>query len=367
MLALTEDGAVAINDETQDGRRLRWMRRLRAKILAKLKHGTRSGDILKRVRGCGYALGTTVEIRLVNGRAFVHGLKSCGNIWSCATCAQRIRVRRQQELETALQTHTATGGSLMMLTLTMRHHERQSLEQLLNDLQASWTNLQSKSSFRHLMTFTPGFVRALEITYGDNGWHPHFHIIIPVPVDMSEEAARRRWEELRLPWSASLKTVSKQKTNSHSIEHGFDLLWFGADAPNAAAYVTKLTKEATLSTSKTRGATRDPFTLLDDESAKSTAMFLEYIEATADRRALTYSDGLKKILGIDFKPKSDEELADDNDVVGEHALEIMGSYWNQMSNRDQLGMMEWCEFQFLYDTPPKVFVSSRGACGADPP
>ena len=366
MLLATDHGIEAITDESGGARYLRWMRRLRAKILAKITHGTRSGDILKRVRGCGFALGATVEIRTVNGKAFYHGLKSCGNIWTCATCAQRIRVRRQQELERALQHHTATGGGLMMITLTMRHHDRQDLQQLLDDLQASWTNLQAKSSFRSLMTFTPGFVRALEVTYGNNGWHPHFHVIIPVPPTMSEDVARARWEALRLPWSASLATINGQRTDHHSIEHGFDLLWFGADAPNAAQYVTKLAKEATLSQSKTSGATRDPFTLLDDSSPQSTAMFLEYVEATADRRALTYSDGLKHLLGLQG-PKDDKELADDNEVVGVHALEMTANYYNGLTTHEQIALLEWSEFQHRYDTPPEVFVSSRGPAANSPP
>ncbi len=248
-------------DDHGENRRTRWRRRTRARAIAKIDDPAQQSDsisALRRVTTCGLALRPDVTIRNHQGRCYAAGLTACGNIWTCPTCAARIRARRETEVEGALDTHVAGGGTIGMLTLTLQHDASMPLAKTIKSLNHAWQRLQQRRRFQPLYMTLTGTIATLEITTGTGnaGWHPHLHILLLVGPDIDEDTVNAAANRLRVAWS---QLVNK-KTTEYTIEHGLNLVWFGHESHIAARYVTKIAKEITLTDTKSGN---DPFSLLD--------------------------------------------------------------------------------------------------------
>jgi hypothetical protein len=79
--------------------------------------------------------------------------------------------------------------SFYMLTLTARHHQKESLERVLarvND--AAKRLLAGRMGERWRNLGMELVVKSLEVTYGSNGWHPHLHLVVafsPLPLGLA--------------------------------------------------------------------------------------------------------------------------------------------------------------------------------------
>lgn len=142
---------------------------------------------LKKVRACRrYAFdhdGGTVPLRGTQrpdgGLDVGFGnLKTCSCWHSCLVCSVIVAVKRAQELAHALRIWDALGGTVMVATLTARHHKGQSLAEVVGGLRAGreavvsarpWKRDRERLGIRFL-------IWAFEATYGDRtGWHAHYH------------------------------------------------------------------------------------------------------------------------------------------------------------------------------------------------
>lgn len=188
-----------------------------------------------------------------------------------------------------------------MLTLTARHDRSQSLDSLLDALTGAWAGVQKRRAGLALRDLCVGWIRALEVTDGENGWHPHFHFLLLL--DPSRGASRPRVaevvEQVGAAWS---ELVLRRLGSSPSLERGSDLVWLGRDS-KASRYVSKVAKEVTLSDTKSG---RDPFALLDDATAANAARFVSFAEAIKGRQAIAWSRGLRDRLGL--AEVSDEQI-----------------------------------------------------------
>ena len=267
---------------------------------------------------------------------------SCGNIWTCATCSARIRARRETELQTALAQHCANGGQIGMMTLTLRHHKGDSLAKSIDKLNDSWARLQRYHRYKQLHHLLSGSIATLEITLGDNGWHPHLHIILLAKPDATHDDVRDATDILRSGWS----NLVNRLTDRYSIAHGLNLVWFGRDSTAAAKYATKIAKEMTLTSSK-KG--NDPLALLDRNDNEATALFIEYAYATYRRQCHRWSNGLKAALNT--AELTDEQLNDDNETLGVEVLVIARELWNSVGDKQRLAWLEFAEAQHHLASP----------------
>lgn len=343
-------------DDHGEHRRARWRRRTAARKIAYHLHPGRQSDDtspLRRLKTCGLAKGAFVTIRVLAGRAHATGLFACGNIWTCPTCAARIRARRELEIEKALATHVAGGGTIGMMTLTLQHNAKMPLAYTLNALNHAWRRLQQRRQFQPLYMALTGTITTLEITTGsgNNGWHPHLHVLLLAGPDSSYADIKEATEHLREAWS----NLVNKRTTVYSLERGLNLVWFGHQSSIAARYVTKLAKEITLNDTKTGN---DPFSLLDNSDSPEVDklrrdLFIEYAYATAGRRAHRWSRGLRAALAMDPEV-SDEELAQQNDELGTEALVLDARYWKSITELERLAWLEYCEslelFQHYFST-----------------
>lgn len=70
------------------------------------------------------------------------------------------------------------AGRWQMLTLTLEHHAGESLRGVLDRLMLAWRSVRSHRSVRGIIAErVTASIRATEVTWGQNGWHPHIHLL----------------------------------------------------------------------------------------------------------------------------------------------------------------------------------------------
>lgn len=291
--------------------------------------GTRFGrlDVLrrrsriKRVRGCGRARipgAPGVEIRLADdGRASYGQVQMCGSVWSCPVCAARIREARATEVETAALKHLRAGGAVYFVTLTLPHHAGQPLYPLLDALAGGWRHLIKGRQYRdEAQTYgLLGSVRAVEVTYGRHGWHPHLHVLLFTARPLgraAQDALSAAWFDR---WAAHVCREGLGRCDPAAFRWQAVRGLSGGSA--LAAYLTKLQDGGSVGREMTRGdaktgrrAARTPFQLLDSNDHADIAAWHEYENATAGRKVLTWSRKLRAALEL-LPELPDQDLADD--------------------------------------------------------
>lgn len=267
-----------------------------------------------------------------HGKAFYAGLETCGSVWECPVCASKISERRRAEVMGAMTAHRASGGSVLLLTLTNRHHYGDSLPLLLDGQAQALRRLWSTRASRRVLDSIGcvGHIRALEVTNGVNGWHPHSHVLLFVRPGLDLVRVKMDFYSL---WLNACLLAGLQ---APSYEHGVDV----RDGAAADRYVTKgvldsdsagwgLDQEMTKGhIKKGRKKNRTPFDLLrdyKDGDKRSGALFVEYASAFKGKRQLTWSNGLKAMFAIE--ESTDKEVADREEEEAVHGCDLSRDDW----------------------------------------
>lgn len=257
---------------------------------------------------------------------------SCGNVWTCPTCSPKIRAGREREITEGVGNHMRAGGGVLMATFTISHGKRDALADLLAILQGAFSDMANRRAFRDLMADygVVGRIRALEVTYGQNGWHPHYHVLVLTnrPLDAHDVEAMRL--ELFGLWDAY--TAGR---GGHINAHGLDM----QVARNATAAGRYIAKELTDSAdAKTGSGSVTPFQLLDSDTPRNERLWEEYAGAMKGKRAILWSRGLRDALGLGKAP-TDAELAEDGNAPKDGDVlvaRVSREVWNRHRNRAAL-------------------------------
>jgi hypothetical protein len=260
------------------------------------------------------------------GVAHYGGLLACARIWECPVCAAKIANRRREELVNATSQHRANGGGLLLVTYTFAHERTDDLNDQMKRLKKAWNAVKASREYKAIKAAHGliGTVRALEITHGVNGWHPHFHEIWFLDASVKDHVATIAAIKTRLYEVWRYQCV-RHGLGEPSETHGLDV----RDGTHAAKYASKwgiedeLTK---ISSKKGRAGSRSPFQLLDsyiDGDKQAGALFAEYVLAFKNARQLSWSKGLKKLFAV--IEKDDQQTADEeksvSDVLGIFTME----------------------------------------------
>lgn len=273
-------------------------------------------------------------------KAFYGGLMICGSVWICPVCAAKISERRKAELKNAASAHKDSGGYLTMLTLTFSHSKTDRLADLLESLGKVVQKFRSGKAYDKLRTQLGliGSVRALEVTYGSNGWHPHIHLLNFHTREIEGYEQEEFQERFYNLWSAACEKYG-MKT---SYEHGLKL----DDASEADQYIGKwgdlverkwgVSSEMTKSNIK-KGRSEESLTpfdflrkVIEDGDLEYTTQFIEYAESMKGKTQLYWSRGLKQQFAI--VDKTDEEIANSKEEPA-----------------DLLGGLDWKDWRYILD------------------
>lgn len=175
---------------------------------------------------CGRRLSNNaagVDFRFHEGKtAGYAGVQRCGSVWVCAVCAAKIQAQRAAELGRVAGCIREAANTLAMITVTVRHDRRDSLEKVWDAVSIGWAAVtsgskwQSESVEKHAERLEKwetarqlalegkgrmprgghanlppqrrigdqerygvlGWVRSAETTVGANGWHVHLHVLV---------------------------------------------------------------------------------------------------------------------------------------------------------------------------------------------
>lgn len=245
-------------------------------------------------------------------RASIAGLVTCGSVWVCPVCSAVISAHRATELDKLVHWNAARGGSLALLTLTMRHHRGQSLKVLRQGLTAAWRHVTASRGWKEAKKAMgmDGYVRAIEATHGDNGWHLHIHALLVFDGPITDADAAELADEVWIRWSRGLERegLDALRQNAVDVRRGDDAL------ETLGRYINKIVFETVGGRwKKGRGdAGRTPFEILADGLATGLAddleRWFEWEQGSKGMRQLVWSRGLKARVGVD--DVTDEELAE---------------------------------------------------------
>lgn len=193
------------SEDTKQRRRLRSSARARLWTASSLHSVRTCGRV---VRPDSKAKGRShVEIlRGDRGKGGVGGLVTCGSPWACPTCSAVTAMSRSIEIANAAETCLQMGGDLALLTLTLQHDAKDSLEHLWDGLASGWREVFGSNKWtgtkarrradrtgktrvvpeelgeKELYSIA-GTVRVVESSYGSpeeggHGWHLHAHVLL---------------------------------------------------------------------------------------------------------------------------------------------------------------------------------------------
>ena len=277
------------------------------------------------------------EVKYNESRKKAHwaNVQRCGSVWTCPVCAKQITEKRRSELEKGLnQWKTAHSGSVLLLTLTFSHSINQSLSSLLAGQKKAYKRFCENTRVVNIfkMMSVEHKVKGFEVTFGQNGWHPHNHILLLTKNAVQDFAQYQA--ELAQIW---INCCTKSGLNAPSMEHGLDI----RDGQYAEKYVSKWGLEHELTkghVKKGRNGGATPFDLLQYSMIGATCngkdtskLWQEFAISTKGARQLVWSRGLKKLLEIE--EKTDEELAEETEqeaislrTVDDFAFSLLCTY-----------------------------------------
>lgn len=252
-------------------------------------------------------------------KSFYGGLLVCGSVWTCPICAAKISEKRRGELKTAFDTHLSNGGFISMLTLTFSHQKIDKLEDILKRFGQATQKMMTGRAYQNIREEMGiiGRVRVFEVTYGDNGFHPHAHIAIFHENEVDLQTMRLKMYNL---WE---KACNKFELKTNYL-HGLDL----QSAEDAEDYMSKhgtWSLEQELSKShikKAKNGSLSPFDFLrlylQSEDKKLLNLFREYARCFKGKRQIQWSQGLKKRFIIEEKTDEDlsKEKLEEADLLG---------------------------------------------------
>lgn len=290
----------------------------------------------------------------------------CGSVWVCPVCAKKITEKRREELSIAndlwkfgvavkifnfktipfatefkklkkkffgpiIPDVKYVRGYTYLVTLTNPHYANDNLDDLRekqkNAMDSFFSDRMGKSIFKRMGRHY--HITNYEVTYGQNGWHPHHHILVFSDRYLSIQDFSELHDDLSNHWANCISKAGLRNLKDTEKHIACDL----QDGTYASQYVAKwgieheLTK-GHIKKGKEGGLT--PFDLLrlsfEDKPIKSSyfnlftgelveqekkpsELFKEFAYAFKGARQLFWSQGLKDVFG--FRDIQDSEIMDE--------------------------------------------------------
>lgn len=123
-------------------------------------------DLARPLEDCGQGFGLVCQACGVSHETITR----CKKRW-CPECARIVSAKRLDKYSRAIAAMT----SPIFVTLTMPHTAGTSSPLDVRTLRRALTKFRNQRWFRKRVT---GGIASIEVTCGENGWHPHVHMLI---------------------------------------------------------------------------------------------------------------------------------------------------------------------------------------------
>jgi hypothetical protein len=308
----------------------------------------------ERVHDCGCkTIGKDAELYIDSrhNSARVSSVETCGSVWACPVCAQKVLKGRSEELQQIGDKWRNEGGKIYMLTFTFSHSRNDILSDLIGSSTEKTGLMGAIRSFRQSKpwrAFKEKFnyradCRALEITWGNaSGFHPHIHMLIYTKTAIPPYL-QKMWEtKLYKNWALQCENMD---LGVPSRKHGVDLR-----PATEKDYIAKWGSSAELSSGYVKGGKNGNLTirqlqemLVDDLKRSIHGIALQKVKALLSvynttmkgNKLLTWGGQRKgepsfKVQMLGEAEKTDQELAkiqEDEVQFLQKQLEIDTSSW----------------------------------------
>lgn len=289
-----------------------------------------------------------------NGSSRFAGLQNSNSVWASPIPAVAIGKRRVQEATTAVKNwhDMHDNASVLLLTLTLPHAHGTALKDSLEALKAGWAGIIGTTSWKKDREAyrLPWWHKALEITHGQNSFHPHFHVLLFCERTLSTTEVEALKARL---FDRYAKRLEKHGWAAPSWEHGIDLVQSTGrdDAIMMGAYTAKGIAESWNAASEVagqafkeaKGTNRTPWQILDDIAAgapgtpeyrRDVAIWREYEATTRGVKQTSWSTGAKNALSVNVLKDEDvatgEVLGDDEATEDYVVADIPAKAWAEL-------------------------------------
>lgn len=309
----------------------------------------------KGLKGCGRsAIAGGVSVVMNGPVAHLAGVATCGKVHLCPVCAAKIRAARAEEIDTVTAAWQAAGHGLAMMTLTLRHYrrmplgttrrrERGGLVAVQHDAWITAFGNRAGKMWQRLQADhgVLGYVRVWECTQGENGWHPHFHVLLFTDRPWSVDRAEAFEEAARARWVRSVEKAGGYRPNDRGCKVDVPR---PKDAQQFARYLFKNQdgkarferwapgdEMARADMKRGRKDSRAPFEVAEGAAAglaEDVPLWHEYEYAAHGIRAMYWSNGLRARLAVlvDLDERTDDEIAAE-EVGGQGVALIPAETW----------------------------------------
>lgn len=272
-----------------------------------------------RVNRCGWSMGALVTLLGASGgRASWSGVEHCNSVWSCPCCAARIREGRRNEILKAVHQARDRRWRMFFVTFTVPHDRETPLKESLRGLTEAFRRIRNYRGLAPFWSAMVGFIKAVEVQVGSNGFHPHLHVLVMTNgCDLVNDEIEKK---LKASWATA---VVKEGLARPKDEVGV-VVEETLDPESTADYLVKVQENKLtleLSRSDLKGGREgksdgewhcSPFDLMTPEVELPISvglrkkLFVEFYSATKGTSAIRWSRGLKDLF--DLEEVSDEEL-----------------------------------------------------------
>lgn len=327
----------------------------------------RVGWCMRRFRG------ETARVGIVQAKkrssAYFNGLMRCGRVWVCPVCAAKISETRRTELNDLLLAARVVVFSnnpnipdnyyprwfMTMLTYTIQHKPNESAVEVLARLDQAWKRHWSgewAQNFRKRF-YVVGTLRALEMTHGAEGWHPHYHMLqfhdswLREKIGTAPDFQPSQPEMLnlaRIHWSDSALKVGGYADPTIGVALSVGEVAYYPIKADAERDLKRwgMTSEITKQTVKRGKAENRSLTDLLIDAAKGDQLAAEFwregTSALEGHKQLEPSKGLWIMLGR--RLKSEEEAAEDEPDAGDRELaSLTWESWKKILSADARGQV----------------------------
>jgi hypothetical protein len=323
-------------------------------------------DCVRKPTGGGNG-NVAVKYRPSTKRAFYGGLMTCGQIWKCPVCAQKITERRRVLWQEALRNKTISTtevedsiivkhidftNHLAMATFTISHNSDESLYDVITRLERAYQLMWSgKTAAQFRTTYKlVGSVRGLETTKGVNGWHPHIHCMFVT------QGPTMRYEQigildvLSLRWSKCAVKAGGMATQYAGTKFAVADIGmidyvdkFGIETHYAKRDSGAISEATKYPTKKAREGSAGLFGLLgmaSDGDKHAAQDWQEAQRVMRGRRHIRTSNGLLRRLNASQELSDNNLAATEQHEVGDRTLALLTyKQWDVIDRRELRGQL----------------------------
>lgn len=277
------------------------------------------------------------------GKYHFGGLVKCGSAAICTNCSQEFAQRRVAFTEAVFQKATNEGYEIKLVTLTSRHHLGTPLDDLLTVMSRGFSHVLASHTCKKLRKDNSmKYIRTLEITYGDNGYHPHFHVAFLVPTGTFID-----YDQIFNDWSSFITASGFEAPNR---DNGLHLSQVQTNAEALSSYLTKERSMAHLELAggiykRGRGDSLSIWeirSMAERGDSWALGIWNEYERAVSGVNFFTYSRSIKSAWAL--SPSLYIKSMDDSELELEFICSIKAPLWKHLIKHNRL-------FEFLNNPP----------------